>query len=83
VKVLRPELAAPLGSDRFLREIEIAELVDPASADTSSRPTAEVLYYAMSLVARPTSSQSNPRLLTVLRLQLRLGHYSLRTERPM
>jgi hypothetical protein len=28
----------------------------------------------------PTSSQSNPRLLTVLRLQLRLGHYSLRTE---
>ena len=28
----------------------------------------------------PAASQSNPRLLTVLRLQLRLGHYSLRTE---
>jgi integron integrase len=26
------------------------------------------------------ASQSNPRLLTALRLQLRLGHYSLRTE---
>ncbi len=29
----------------------------------------------------PPPSQSNPKLLTVLRLQLRLGHYSLRTER--
>ncbi len=29
----------------------------------------------------PPSPQSNPKLLTVLRLQLRLGHYSLRTER--
>lgn len=28
----------------------------------------------------PAPSQSNPRLLTALRLQLRLGHYSLRTE---
>jgi hypothetical protein len=39
VKVLRPDLAATLGSDRFLREIENAALVDPATADTSSRPT--------------------------------------------
>jgi integrase len=28
----------------------------------------------------PITSQSNPRLLTALRLQLRLGHYSQRTE---
>jgi integron integrase len=34
----------------------------------------------MSSPRLPAPSQANPRLLTVLRLQLRLGHYSLRTE---
>ena len=32
------------------------------------------------MVASHLSSQSNPKLLTLMRSKLRLGHYSLRTE---
>jgi hypothetical protein len=52
VKVLRPELAATLGSESLSpRDRDRRALVDPASADPSSRPTAEVLYYVMPFVA--------------------------------
>ncbi len=57
VKVLRPELAASLGSDRFLREIEIAArlshphilpLHDSGQAD--GRTGGQLLFYAMPYV---------------------------------
>src|SRR3954471_14098171 len=52
VKVLRPELAASLGADRFLREIEIAaRLTHPHILPLfDSGGEGDVLYYVMPLV---------------------------------
>ncbi len=63
VKVLRPELAAALGSERFLREIEttanlrhpnILPLFDSGvastTADSPDRPPVEFVYYVMPFV---------------------------------
>ena len=53
LKVLRPELAAALGPERFLREIEITAQLSapahPAAATTRARP-AGLLYYVMPYV---------------------------------
>ena len=59
VKVLRPELAAALGSDRFLREIEIAAglshphilpLYDSGTAASPHEGAGEYLFYVMPYV---------------------------------
>ena len=59
IKVLRPELAASLGADRFLREIEttaplthphILPLLDSGQVGSAPGLTAEFLYYVMPYV---------------------------------
>ncbi len=52
IKVLRPELAAALGSDRFLREIKVtARLTHPNILPVlDSGGTGDLLYYVMPLV---------------------------------
>ena len=52
VKVLRPDLAAALGGDRFLREIEISARLEHPHVLTliDSGQAAEILYYVMPYV---------------------------------
>ena len=63
IKVIRPELAAALGSERFLREIHIAAhlqhphiltLIDSGECVTPSGDGAGTLYYVMPYVAGET-----------------------------
>ncbi len=59
LKVLRPEAAASLGAERFLREIQLAarlqhphivSVYDSGEIETASRPGAPILWYTMPYV---------------------------------
>jgi hypothetical protein len=63
IKVLRPELAASLGGDRFLREIQIvAQLQHPhilplLDSGTADAPKESFLFYVMPFVEGPSLGQ--------------------------
>ncbi len=66
------------GSDGLLRVLPRRRAGRTSTGDTTSprTPLSEVL----GMPASHLSSQSNPKLLTLMRSKLRLGHYSRRTE---
>ncbi len=58
VKVLRPELAAILGAERFLKEIEVTANLQHPNIPTSSRSTTPVKRTRSCTTSCPTSRAS-------------------------